>query len=430
MNILGNHIETNNLILCEIENNKMCYTIIRKQSYRTVGTVSFSVTESNKICEFSSFHFQIDILKQESKHDVTLLEYCLNIIEGLISNAFNMLDIESVLIDCNDLSNSIIDCFINKEFPKKKSKIIVVRSKWAPSNDEFVSIALFDILGFSNLIENHGNDIGLKLYRNLVKIIKNKEHSGVPIPVPINNDWTSFAYVTGYYGNVHISYFSDTFIIWTDYIERGFASWLASGFNYQFPLLLQEPNTHYYPIFYKKHGIYLSFLEVCMDFFCQSIINGIPLRGCVASGLAKMDNLNSTFVGKTLIEAARGEAEQNSIGIAFGKSFNNHHPVLNEYFIPYSKHKKNPSLPESFLSPMAIDYPRHWRKNYADQDFSHLLKQMNIDQRFTHYYDNSLNFFEFSEKHENWYHEINRDGINNILDYYKKTKEWYNSVVI
>ena len=53
---------------------------------------------------------------------------------------------------------------------------------------------------------------------------------------------------------------------------------------------------------------------------------------------------------------------------------------------------------------------------------------MNTDQRFTHYYDNALKFFEFSAKHENWYQEINRDGINNILDYYKKTDEWYNSV--
>ena len=67
------------------------------------------------------------------------------------------------------------------------------------------------------------------MYRNLVKIIKTKENSGVPIPVPINNEWTSFAYVTGYYGNVHISYFSDTFIIWTDYIERG----LSAGLFFQ-----------------------------------------------------------------------------------------------------------------------------------------------------------------------------------------------------
>ena len=62
---------------------------------------------------------------------------------------------------------------------------------------------------------------------------------------------------------------------------------------------------------------------------------------CVATGLAKMDTQRSIFVGSTLVEVARGEAEQNAIGFAFGQSFNNSHPVYNKYFIPYSQHKKD-----------------------------------------------------------------------------------------
>jgi len=27
-----------------------------------------------------------------------------------------------------------------------------------------------------------------------------------------------------------------------------------------------------------------------------------------------------------------------------------------------------------------------------------------------------------------WYEEINRDGISDIIDYYKKTEEWFKSV--
>ena len=50
------------------------------------------------------------------------------------------------------------------------------------------------------------------------------------------------------------------------------------------------------PFFYQEHQIYLSFLQTCMDFFCQSIIAGIPLRGCVSSGFALMDSNKSGAV--------------------------------------------------------------------------------------------------------------------------------------
>lgn len=44
-----------------------------------------------------------------------------------------------------------------------------------------------------------------------------------------------------------------------------------------------------------------------MDFFCQSIIEGIPLRGCISTGIAMMDQYKSIYFGNPLVEAARGE---------------------------------------------------------------------------------------------------------------------------
>ena len=57
-----------------------------------------------------------------------------------------------------------------------------------------------------------------------------------------------------------------------------------------------------------------------MDFFCQSIIEGIPLRGCISTGIAMMDQYKSIYFGNPLVEAARGEPAQNTLGVAFGKS--------------------------------------------------------------------------------------------------------------
>ena len=53
-----------------------------------------------------------------------------------------------------------------------------------------------------------------------------------------------------------------------------------------------------------------------------------------------MTNTNKTicisrYLGEPLVEVAKGETAQNALGIAFGKSFNNSHPVYNDYFIPY-----------------------------------------------------------------------------------------------
>ena len=37
--------------------------------------------------------------------------------------------------------------------------------------------------------------------------------------------------------------------------------------------------------------------------------------------------------------------------------------------------------------------------------------------------------YDFSEKHEDWVNQINRKNMGDILDYYKRVKQWYNSVI-
>lgn len=306
------------------------------------------------------------------------------------------------------------------------------------SDDEQVyTIALFDILGFSNFVQSNGNLVILELYNKLIDIVNKQKstfdgessYAGSVAPVPISNDWKSAVYMANASGFVNVSHFSDTFIIYVNYRLRKQGGWLANGKTEPYPLLSAEIGTPYYPIIYERHHIYLSFLQTCMEFFCQAIVAGIPLRGCVSTGLAIMNPHKSIYLGNPLVEAARGETAQNALGIAFGQSFNNSHPVYNDYFIPYLSHIKESSN-STFLSPMVLDWAKYWRTtpDFKEYNFKDCIDKMNTDSRFSSYYNNAINFFEFSAKHSNWSHEINREGIKDITDFYDKSKEWFNTV--
>lgn len=303
------------------------------------------------------------------------------------------------------------------------------RLKEAGKQEQFFSIALFDILGFSNYVTTHGNQTILELYNKLLDIVYTPDISKA-VPIRMSDDWKEGQYIANANGHVNVCHFSDTFIIYVHYLCRREAYWLATPKYEPYPLLLGEKDTPYCPIFYQEHQIYLSFLQTCMDFFCQSIIAGIPLRGCVSSGFVLMDSSKSIYFGTPLVEAARGEPARKALGISFGKSFNNHHPVYNDYFIPFWDFIKTDDPKSKSISRMVLDWPRYWRisPDFKDFSFADCIKKMNTNPDFSEYYDNAINFFDFSNEHENWYEEINRDGISDIIDYYKKTEEWFKSV--
>lgn len=113
----------------------------------------------------------------------------------------------------------------------------------------------------------------------------------------------------------------------------------------------------------------------------ENIKRGIPLRGCISTGMATMDAGKSIFFGRPLVEAARGEPAQNCIGVSFGRNFNNYHPAYNRFFIPYMEHMKNNDKRTAYLSPMVLDWPGN----------------------------------------------IDREGMSGIIDYYGRVKAWYQS---
>lgn len=225
------------------------------------------------------------------------------------------------------------------------------------SQEQLYSIALFDILGFSNFVQQNETNRVLELYHKLIEIIHRMESSangqaplsGSVVPVPVSPDCRSNQLIANANGYIQVCHFSDTFLIYTNYIFKRPSFWLRDSYYEPHPLLLGEIGTEYCPLFHQEHPLYLSFLQVCMEFFCKSIKAGIPLRGCIATGMATIDKTNSIYFGRPLVEAARGEPAQNSIGVSFGKSFNNYHPIYNRYFIPYLGHMKDPDSKTSFF---------------------------------------------------------------------------------
>ena len=318
----------------------------------------------------------------------------------------------------------------NKQLGKLKisEKELEVKLKEIGSYEQFYSIALFDILGFSNFVSTHGNKSILDLYNKLLEIIYTPDLEKA-VPTPLSEDWKQGIYIANANGYVKVKHFSDTFIIYVNYLFHREPYWLATSKYDPYPLLLGEIGTEYCPVFYREHAIFLAFLETCMNFFCEAIIAGIPLRGCISSGFATMDSNKEIYIGKPLVEAARGEPARKSLGISFGRSFNNYHPVYNDYFIPFGDYFRDGDKSQ-YVSSMILDWPRHWRKLSAFNKYSltDCIKKMNSNPRFSAYYDNAIKIVEFSESHERWYEEIDREGIRDINDYYKKTDEWFESV--
>ena len=146
------------------------------------------------------------------------------------------------------------------------------RLKEAGKQEQFYSIALFDILEFSNYVTTHGNQIILELYNKLLDIVYTPDISKA-VPIRMSDDWKEGQYIANANGHVNVCHFSDTFVIYVHYLCRREAYWLATPKYEPYPLLLGEKDTPYCPIFYQEHQIYLSFLQTCMDFF-------LPINYC------------------------------------------------------------------------------------------------------------------------------------------------------
>ena len=150
------------------------------------------------------------------------------------------------------------------------------RLKEAGKQEQFYSIALFDILGFSNYVTTHGNQTILELYNKLLDIVYTPD-IGKVVPIRMSDDWKEGQYIANANGHVNVCHISDTFIIYVHYLCRREAYWLTTPKYEPYPLLLGEKDTPYCPIFLSRtsnlfivltdlYGLFLP-INYCGDSF-------------------------------------------------------------------------------------------------------------------------------------------------------------------
>jgi len=144
------------------------------------------------------------------------------------------------------------------------------------------------------------------------------------------------------------------------------------------------------------------FCGVLQELLCCVLEMGIPLRGGVAVGSAVMNKPKRIYLGEALSEAVEVEKAQEWIGVSFGPSFAT--PPFNwfepDQVLVYRAHRK---MGMASLVPGAVlDWPRKWRDTRLTPAQSTLI-QLNTDPKFAKYYENTIQFIDFSERNKNWY---------------------------
>jgi class 3 adenylate cyclase len=239
----------------------------------------------------------------------------------------------------------------------------------ALADAETIALFFFDVLGFFERVEELGLPRILEQYESLLDMIQARASGqAVRIAVPVD-DSGNLAYA-GFYLDLATAYFGDTVLIWTRY----------------------DP-----------HGVSAS-VDIVLDFFCDCLRNGLPLRGGRAFGDAVMDESRGIFLGQPIIEAARAEAAQRWCGCTFGPSLDAF-AVLGplDRIIPYRNHVK-PGR-ENMLSDIALDWPRRWEKLFPTEDLDAVLDGYRRPG-FESYWDVTQAFADHSRTNRDWWKSL------------------------
>jgi len=230
-----------------------------------------------------------------------------------------------------------------------------------PENRRYI-LAVFDVLGFSALLEKRGVSEITALYSKLIAEAVMKDAMRTYTIVRFSK--TEQGSVLGALPVRH-AHFSDTIFLWVPLVQHFIAPFMAR----------------------------------CADMVCEALKLGLPLRGALAVGPAVMHSRTGTFVGAPVIEAAKIEQSQNWLGVSLGPSMlaadvtREFDPnLVVPYAVPFKKLKRGRRLVQSGL---ALDWPNRYQARYGTSPIESIRA---IDTSPSHriYYDNAVKFAEFS----------------------------------
>lgn len=240
-------------------------------------------------------------------------------------------------------------------------------------NLQHYGIALFDVLGFSELHKKLGTEKLYLIYEQLIdKAIIEKTKEGVKFLGATREG----LFVVGNL-EVRFVYFSDTILLWTPF------------------------NEVFFPFF----------VTICSEFMIDAIDIGLPLRGALTVGDAIMDRTKGIFLGEPIIEAARLEKAQNWIGVTFGSSFNSiglHEAMINFTDIQLNYTSQMKIGYEELNSRVVLDWARKMRElNKTELIKTKLTTAMNLTDKKS-YYENTFAFFDYSDRNQTWVDDMKK----------------------
>jgi len=84
------------------------YAIEKESDKRSIGTVEFTYEILDDAYKFTSFAFNITVPEEDAREGISFAEWCADVVARLVVSAFETIDVESVIINC-ELSEDIIN---------------------------------------------------------------------------------------------------------------------------------------------------------------------------------------------------------------------------------------------------------------------------------------------------------------------------------
>lgn len=230
-----------------------------------------------------------------------------------------------------------------------------------------IALAFLDVLGFSDRVQRIGLDAIYRHYDELIRLVRDKA-GGKFVLSALPAGEGGMVPVSGWLLVEH-AYFSDTILLW-------------------YP---------YHP------AMSMPFYDVCLDFVCEALARELPMRGCITFGDAIMDRKKGIFLGNPIIEAARGEAAQSWLGVSFGPSLDS--PEFSylgdlRMVLPFDQQIKQGK--GDLVTPLALDWSRRWRDKFKTDPVDQ-LNTLDVDPRFSVYYETARRFCTFSAANPEWW---------------------------
>lgn len=268
-------------------------------------------------------------------------------------------------------------------------------------------VALFDVLGFEQKLDEIGLKEMLSRYEALIEVVNYRKEQvrrvfgdlGFSEAPYFSSDGDVFIF-----NEIHGAYASDSILLWTN------RSWPEARGK-----TIEECKNHlndpakawaFQPIPCD------NFFDICNDIMCRSLEVGLPLRGAISVGDAIFDEGRNIFLGQPIVEATRLEKGQQFIGTSFCSSAINQ-KIPKRYFLKFDRHIKDSF--EGNWGGLILDWPRHWRKTRL-VDLSKVVLGMNTSINHSTYYKNTLDCISLSQKFADQFEGIEETSIRSVYE--------------